>query len=318
MTKIYIQKFIKVDNVHTVAYREYGNPCGIPVLFLHGGPGGCINYNNLDLIDLSYYRVFTIDQRGCGNSIPRGELSANTLEYLIEDMEKIRQAENIGKCVIFGRSWGVVLGLMYTLKYPENCLYLILRGVFLGRNIDELWTFEGAKVKYPKQWGDFSEGLNVKKPLNVQFYEKIFSEDIQTALLYSARLTRYFKILSSNNPDVPLVSENLDGLLANRIFLHYSVNNYFFDDSYWEEHLNELDDNNIQGVIIHGGQDSDCLVDQAFYLHKKWKNSKLIIEKNAFHCDDQPEIRKHIKVVFNDLSCLLQNKGVVRLKENKC
>ncbi len=299
MSEKVIQKYIKVDEIHTVAYREYGNPQGIPVLMLHGGPGGSINYQIIELIDLNFFHLFTIDQRGCGQSTPKGELRANTTEHLVNDIEKIRQAEKLDKCIIFGRSWGTVLSLMYALKYPQNCLFMILRSIFLGRNTDETWTFEQSKTKYPLQWQQFSEGLTAPKPLNEQFYEKVFSQDTATALLYSGRMTHYFGILATNETNAPTIPETNDNLLANRIFLHYSVQHYFFKDSFWEQKLSELDANNISGVIIHGEQDSDCLVEQARYLHKKWKNSTLIIEPAATHCDNQPEIRKQIKNVFD-------------------
>ena len=214
MVKNYLQKFIKVDEIHTVAYREYGNPDGIPVLMLHGGPGGKINFRILELIDLTFYRVFTIDQRGCGLSTPKGELRANTLLHLISDMEAIRQKEKLGKCIIFGRSWGTVLGLMYALKYPQNCLHLILRGIFLGRNTDELWTFEQSKIRFPQQWAEFSDGLTSSRPLNEQFYEKIFSQNEKTALLYSSKMTHYFNILATNKIDIPAEDETLENLTA--------------------------------------------------------------------------------------------------------
>ena len=301
MSKGYLQKFIKVDEIHTVAYREYGRPDGIPVLMLHGGPGGKIDFRILDLIDLNFFRVFTIEQRGCGLSTPRGELRANTLFHLISDIENIRQKEKLGKCIIFGRSWGTVLGLMYALKYPQNCLHLILRGIFLGRNTDELWTFEQSKVKFPQQWAEFSDGLTSFRPLNEQFYEKVFSENKKIALFYSSKMTHYFDILATNNVDIPVEPESEENLIANKIFLHYSVHHYFFDDVFWEQHLGELDVNGIHGVILHGGKDNDCLVEQAYYLHSKWKKSTLIVEPDVSHCDNQPEIRKQIQNIFTTL-----------------
>lgn len=306
MIKKFIQKYIKVDEIHTVAYREYGNPQGIPILMLHGGPGGNIDYRIVELIDLNFFHLFTIDQRGCGQSMPKGELRANTTVHLLADIEKIRQTEKLGKCIIFGRSWGTVLALMYALKYPQHCLFLVLRSIFLGRNMDETWTFEQSKLKYPLQWQQFSAGLDIHKPLNEQFYEKIFSKDTVTALLYSARMTHYFDILATNEEDAPTIPETEDNLLSNRIFLHYSVHHYFFDDAFWEQYLPILDENNISGVIIHGGQDSDCLVDQAYFLHKKWKKSTLIVEAEASHCDYQQEIRKQIQNVFDVLKTRLR------------
>lgn len=301
MTENYLQKFIQVDEIHTVAYREYGKQGGIPVLMFHGGPGGTFDYKLLELIDLDFFHVFTIDQRGCGLSTPKGELRANTLSDLLSDIEKIRQQERLEKCVLFARSWGTVLALMYALKYPQNCLYLFLRGIFLGRDKDELWTFEQSKIRFPQQWKLFCEGLDPARPLNEQFYEKIFSNDLQTALFYSAKLTYYFKVLATNQTDFSIEPETTEQLIGNKIFLHYSLNHYFFEDTFWEENLNKLDANNLSGTLLHGGKDSDCLVDQAYYLHDKWKKSSLIIEPMGVHCDKQPEILQQMKNVFTNL-----------------
>lgn len=298
MITSYKQKYLKRDNGHIIAYREYGNLLGIPVLMLHGGPGGKIDNNIVKLIDLTFFHLFTIDQRGCGKSTPKGSLKANSTPFLIEDIEQIRQTEHLGKCVIFGRSWGTTLGLLYALKYPKNCLHLVLRAVFLGRNTDEEWTFSGSKTKFPKPWADFSKGLTPELPLNFQFYDKLFHSLPQTALRYSAQMTRYFSILATNDTALPDTPETKENLTTNKIFLHYSTNHYFFDDSIWEKELPELDKNNLQGVILHGEQDSDCLVDQALYLHKKWHNSQLVIVPDASHCDNQPQIRTQIKNIF--------------------
>lgn len=298
MTIPYKQKYLKRDNIHTIAYREYGNPTGIPILMLHGGPGGEINYNNIELIDLNFFHLFTIDQRGCGESTPTGSLLANTTSLLIEDIEQIRKTENLNKCIIFGRSWGTTLGLLYALKYPKNCLYLVLRAIFLGRDCDEEWTFSGSKQNFSTQWSEFTKDLSQNIPLNQQFYNKILSQNKEDALRLSAQMTRYFNILATNNPIQPKQNETQKNLIANKIFLHYSINHYFFDDTLWEKELTKLDQNNIKGIILHGQKDNDCLVSQAQYLHSKWKNSKLIIEPNASHCDNQPEIRKQIKNIF--------------------
>lgn len=301
MSEKYIQKFIQVDDIHTIAYREYGNSSGIPILMLHGGPGGEINRKIIPLIDLNFFHLFTIDQRGAGQSVPFGELRANTTVHLIDDIEKIRQKEQLGKCIIFGRSWGTTLGLLYALKYPQNCLYLVLRGIFLGRDSDELWTFEQSRTRFPLQWQIFSEGLSDLKPLNEQFYDKLFDANLEMALAYSAKMTHYFDILACNDVNIPSLPETQRNLIANRIFLHYSVNHYFFNDDYWERHLSSLDNLNIQGVILHGDMDNDCLVDQALYLHAHWKGSQLIIVSKASHSDDYPAIQQNIKNIFLSL-----------------
>ena len=297
----YKQKYINVDDTHTVAYKEYGRVGGVPVLMFHGGPGGSINTNLIKLIDLDYFHLFTIDQRGCGLSTPKGCLKNNETSLLVEDIEKIRQTENLEKCIIFGRSWGTTLGILYALKYPQHCLSLVLRGIFLARDEDENWTFCGSQKIFPLQWAEFSHGLNPSCNLNQQFASLIFGASREIALEASRRMTQYFNILATNNPLSPKPSANDDDLIANRIFLHYSMNHYFLDDFHLTERLSDLEKNNIKGYIIHGGKDYDCRVEQAYLLHKLWPSSKLIIEPEASHCDYQDFILKDIFSVFEEI-----------------
>lgn len=302
MTENFEQKYLKVDDIHTVAYRLYGKKGGIPLLMLHGGPGGDIDYNLLELIDLNKFFVVTISQRGCGLSTPFGELRHNTTQELIEDIEKIRQAEGLGKCVIFGRSWGTTLALLYALCYPQNCAYLVLRGIFLARDDDEDWTLRRSATVYPQEWSHFAQGLNPNEPLNLQLYERIVHAPFQEALPFSQRLSHYFEILATNNPLAPLREETVQNLTANKIFLHYSVNHYFLESDFMAKNLANLDKNHIHGTILHGGADNDCLVSQAQYLHQQWKGSQLIIEPNAPHCDKYPGIRQHLQNIFKQVA----------------
>ncbi len=302
MTENFEQKYLKVDDIHTVAYRLYGNKNGIPLLMFHGGPGGDIDYGLLELIDLNAFYVVTISQRGCGLSTPFGELRHNTTQELIEDIEKIRQAEGLGKCVIFGRSWGTSLALLYALCYPQNCAYLVLRGIFLARDEDEDWTLRRSATVYPKEWKEFARGFNSGEPLNVQLYEKIVQAPYQKALPFSQRLSHYFEILATNNPQAPLREETLQNLTANKIFLHYSVNHYFLEPDFMAKNLPNLDKHHLCGTILHGGADNDCLVSQAQYLHQQWQGSQLIIEPSAPHCDKHQGIRQHLQNIFKQVA----------------
>ena len=121
---------------HQVYVEECGNPEGIPVVFLHGGPGSGCRPSHRCYFDPELYRIILFDQRGCGRSLPHGELENNTLDYLIADMETIRQTLDVEQWLIFGGSWGATLGLVYAQHHPQNILAMILRGVFLGRQQD--------------------------------------------------------------------------------------------------------------------------------------------------------------------------------------
>src|SRR5690554_7204715 len=104
---------LKVDELHTIFVEESGSPGGIPVLFVHGGPGaGCSKYDRR-FFDPEQYRIILFDQRGAGRSTPHAELEANTTADLVKDMEAIRTHLGIEKWVLFGGSWGSTLSLVY-------------------------------------------------------------------------------------------------------------------------------------------------------------------------------------------------------------
>ena len=139
-------KMLKVDDVHTIYYEESGNPNGIPVVFLHGGPGGGTSPAGRRYFDPEAYRIILLDQRGSGQSTPRACLKDNDTWHIIEDIEKIRKELNIDKWLVFGGSWGTTLSLCYAIKHPERVLGLVLRGIFLGRREDIEWLYEKGGV----------------------------------------------------------------------------------------------------------------------------------------------------------------------------
>lgn len=121
-----------VDHIGTVPVKIYvtlsGNPDGIPVIYLHGGPGDHSGKGVNDMFNLSKYHVVQFDQRGCGRSTPLNHVRKNTTKLLIGDIEAIRKHLNVDKFVVAGGSWGTTLALAYAIKHPA--LGLILRGVY--------------------------------------------------------------------------------------------------------------------------------------------------------------------------------------------
>jgi pimeloyl-ACP methyl ester carboxylesterase len=69
----YDQGMLELDDVHTMYWETCGNPLGVPVLFLHGGPGGGCSVEHRRFFDPEVFRVVLFDQRGAGNSTPLGE-----------------------------------------------------------------------------------------------------------------------------------------------------------------------------------------------------------------------------------------------------
>jgi proline iminopeptidase len=177
--------FLKVSNLHTIYWAEGGNPDGLPVVFVHGGPGGGTEESDRGYFDPAVYRSVLFDQRGCGKSTPPAELEENTTWHLVSDMEKLREELNIDKWIVFGGSWGSTLALAYAEKHPDRCIGLILRGIFTLRRKELLWFYqEGADFLFP----DFFEDYKAQIPHTEQgdlmsaYYKRLTGDNEQEKL----------------------------------------------------------------------------------------------------------------------------------------
>ncbi len=149
---------MKVDALHTLHVEECGNPDGLPVVFLHGGPGAGVSPYHRRFFDPARYRIVLFDQRGAGQSTPFAELTDNTTWHLVADIEAIREQLGIERWMVFGGSWGSTLALAYAQTHPERVLGLVLRGIFLGRARELRWFNEvdgGASQIFPERWARF-------------------------------------------------------------------------------------------------------------------------------------------------------------------
>src|SRR4051812_40786296 len=147
---------LQVSPNHELYFEEAGNPQGAPVVFLHGGPGAGIGPKHRRFFDPAHYRVILFDQRGAGRSPPHAELAENTTEHLLGDLEMLRKMAGVEKWLVFGGSWGSLLGLCYAIRWPERVSGLILRGIFLGRPREVRWLFqEGASNVFPEAYERF-------------------------------------------------------------------------------------------------------------------------------------------------------------------
>ena len=171
---------LKVSDLHTIYFELAGNPNGIPVVFLHGGPGGGIEPLYRQYFNPEKYKIILFDQRGCGKSTPHAELTDNTTWDLVADIEKLRHHLNIESWVVFGGSWGSTLALTYAITHPEKCLALILRGIFLLRKFEIDWFYQyGASNIFPDAWEKYISVIpeNEQDNLVKAYYKRLISED---------------------------------------------------------------------------------------------------------------------------------------------
>ena len=150
MTKLYptIEPFasgtLKVSDGHRLYWEEIGNPKGTPAVYLHGRPGSGCSPGARRNFDSKAYRAVLFDQRGCGHSRPLAsepdaDLSTNTTDQLIADIETLREHLSIDHWVVVGASWGVTLGLVYAQRFPERVKATVLGAVTAGTRREIAW-----------------------------------------------------------------------------------------------------------------------------------------------------------------------------------
>ena len=284
---------LKVSTLHTLWVEECGNPSGIPVVFLHGGPGaGCEPFQRR-FFDPEKYRIILFDQRGCGRSTPHAELTENTTQLLMADIETLREHLKIEKWLVFGGSWGSTLALAYAEVHTDCVTGLLLRGIFLCRPRDIQWFYQdGASYIYPDLWQDYLNVIDVSEhhDLVSAFYKRLTSDnkDIQ---LKAARAWSIWEGSTSNlmakASVVDHFSDPRTALSLARIECHYFVNNSFMCSNQLLNDAHKLQ--SIPGVIVHGRYDMVCPVEQAFALNQAWQISELIITPISGHSATEAE-----------------------------
>ncbi|MDX2456625.1 MAG: prolyl aminopeptidase [Gammaproteobacteria bacterium] len=285
---------LSVSDGHRLYIEECGQPDGLPVVFLHGGPGaGCESYHRR-FFDPAVYRIILFDQRGCGRSTPHASLQGNTTAALVADMEAIRMLLGIDQWVVFGGSWGSTLGLVYAESFPERVLGLILRGIFLCRPGDIQWFYQyGASSLLPDHWEGFMEPVAVEESGDlVSAYYRLLTGDDEIARMAAAKAWSLWEGLASTLLPKTAVIDHFanpkTALSLARIECHYFVNNSFMVADQILQHATRLQ--KIPGIIVHGRYDVVCPLEQAWALHKAWPQSRLQIIQDAGHSATEPGI----------------------------
>ncbi|MEW8508694.1 MAG: prolyl aminopeptidase [Candidatus Thiodiazotropha sp.] len=291
----YHTQLLSVDKGHRLYLEQVGKPDGIPVLFLHGGPGaGCEPYHRR-FFDPERYRVVLFDQRGCGRSTPHASLEANTTWDLVEDIERIRQALNIEDWLLFGGSWGSTLAIAYAETHPQRVKGMILRGIFLCRDEEIQWFYQkGASRVFPDYWEDFLAPIpqQEREDLLHAYHRRLTGgndiERMAAAKAWSVWEGRTAS-LHPNPSVVKFFSDAHTALSLARIECHYFVNHAFLRPNQLLLECHKLA--NIPAVIVQGRYDLICPMASAWELHRAWPGSELKVIADAGHSAAEPGIR---------------------------
>lgn len=301
----YVTHTLAMGARHTLHVEECGNPDGLPVVFLHGGPGGGIAPYHRQFFDPERYRIVLFDQRGCGKSAPHAELRDNTTWDLLADLERLRQHLKIDRWLVFGGSWGSTLGLVYAQTHPERVLGLVLRGIFLCRPRDIAWFYQsGASNVFPDYWRDFVDLIPIEErdDLLSAYHARLTGDDEVMRMAAAKSWSVWEGRCASLMPSRELVdyfASPFTALSLARIESHYFVNNCFLEPDQILRDASKLAA--IPGIIVHGRYDMVCPVEQAWALHQAWPQARLEIVPDAGHAASEPSIVDALVRATNDM-----------------
>ena len=288
--------FLETGSQHSVYVELSGNPDGIPVVFLHGGPCSGCKPDHRRFFDPRRYKIILFDQRACGRSLPFGEISLNTTQDLIDDMERIRQNLGVEKWLIFGGSWGGALGLLYAQQHPKKVLAMVIRGVFLARQQDMDWfILMGANRIYPEQWQRLVECVPEPERANLVrgLWDAINGDDESLRgkvafewQAWNGQLAIGKAYQPQNENSLGVVSE--ETIKQVRMELHYARNRYFIEENQILENCALLE--HIPTTIIHGRYDLVCPMESGLSLHQAMPHAEFMVLPNAGHIAQHEEM----------------------------
>lgn len=282
----YQQGMLSVDEIHTIYWEQSGNPEGVPVVFLHGGPGAGSTSAHRQFFDPEFYRIIILDQRGAGRSQPLGEMRNNTTPLLINDLEQLREHLNISRWLIFGGSWGSTLSLAYGEAHPERCLGFVLRGIFLCRKQEIDWFLYGMKTFFPEAWQKFAASLNYEEHNDIlaAYYQRLKNPDPKIHMPAARAWGTYEGSCSTLLPSHETVNYFASDTVAlglARMEAHYFSHDIFLPENSLLDNVYKLHD--IPAVIVQGRYDAVCPIVSANDLHQAWPQAEYTIIENAGH-----------------------------------
>ena len=303
---------LPLDTIHSMYFEQSGNADGVPVVFLHGGPGSGASAVHRQFFDPTFYRIVIFDQRGAGRSTPLGELKDNSTPHLINDIETLRKHLGIERWMVFGGSWGSTLALAYAEHHPQRTMALILRGIFLCRQSEIDWFLVGIRSVFPEAWRKFVAHLSTN------------TQERETSFQPGAILNAYHALLTNPDPAVHMPAARIwsmyegscstllpnDSVVANfgsdrmalglsRIEAHYFVNDIFLPKNYLLDNVAKI--RHIPTTIVQGRYDMVCPITSADDLVRIFPEADYHIVDDAGHSAFEPGIRAKLTETMEKL-----------------
>jgi proline iminopeptidase len=293
----YASGMLDLGEPHRMYYEQSGNPRGMPVVFLHGGPGAGSSAVHRQFFDPAFYRIVVLDQRGAGRSTPLGCLEDNTTPHLIADLERLRAHLGIDRWMVFGGSWGSTLAIAYAEHHPERVRALVLRGIFLCRASEIEWFLYGLKTIFPEAWRTFAGYIPEAErgDLLSGYHVRLVDPDPAVHMPAARSWSVYEGSCSTLLPNPALVADFATDRVAlglARIEAHYFRHDIFLPENFLLERAERL--KKIPGVIVQGRYDIVCPTVSADDLHHAWPEAEYLVVPDAGHSAFEPGIRSRL------------------------
>lgn len=293
----YVSGRLAVDSLHTLYWESCGRADGVPVVFLHGGPGGGCLPHHRRYFDPSFWRIVLVDQRGAGRSTPVAELEGNTTQALVADLDRLRADLKIDRWLVFGGSWGSTLALAYAEAHPRRCLGLVLRGIFLAQRAEIDWFMHGMRQIFPEAWRAFAGFLPEAERGNllVSYYRRLVDPDPSVHLPAAHAWDRYegacSTLLPGNDP-APKFDSDAAALAIARIEAHYFVHDAFLQEGELLAGLPRI--RHLPCTIVQGRYDIVCPPVTAELLARAWPECEYVVVPDAGHSVREPGITREL------------------------
>ncbi len=299
----FTRAMLDVGEGHSIYVEQCGNPAGVPVVVLHGGPGGGTSPMMRRFFDPAHYRIILFDQRGCGRSRPHASVEANTTAHLLRDIETIRADLDIARWIVFGGSWGATLALAYAQAHPGRAAFLVLRGVFLGTQAELDWFYGGGAARfYPALWDRFAGAIPEDERDDLigayakRLFSGVFAQESRFARLWVEWENALASVTQRGGQETPIDYARAFAKLENHYFRH----GCFFDqDGQLLERIGLME--GVRGAIVQGQFDMICPPVTAHRLHAAWPGSRMTLVPMAGHALSEPGIAGELVRVMDRL-----------------
>jgi proline iminopeptidase len=283
-------------------WEIFGNPDGTPVLIVHGGPGAGSSPAQRQTFDPERFRIIQFDQRNCGRSRPHAsdpaaDMSLNTAEHLIGDMERLRGHLGVETWLLHGRSWGVGLSLAYAERFPQRVAAMLLVSITLSRRSEMEWLYRGAGRMFPEAWarfcaaagaGNFGLPTDTEPPVEelLTSYARLMEDPdpavrARTAAEWLAWEDAVISLETSGRPGAYSDRPDDAKIAFVRICAHYAANGDFLEDGILIREAGKL--KGIPGILIHGRGDIGAPVLVPWELARSWPGAELIVIEDSGH-----------------------------------